>query len=81
MDETSLQSLIARIGALHVEKRLQVEADHDHQLFGQGLLFFNLENWLTAPLIVRTALKLTGLYGRARRQADHVTVAHNEVTS
>ncbi|MDB5617760.1 metallophosphoesterase [Tardiphaga sp.] len=81
MDDGSLQPLIERIGAPHVEARLKIETDHDHQLFGQGLLFFNLENWLTAPMIVRTALKLTGLYKRARRQADLVTVKHNEITS
>ena len=71
---TSLQDLIERIGSEHVERRLKIEAEHEAQLFGQGLIFFNLENWYSAPWIVRTALKLTGLYGRARRNADHVVV-------
>jgi hypothetical protein len=76
---TSLQNLIERIGSEHVEPRLKLEVEHEAQLFGQGLIFFNLENWYAAPLIVRTALKLTGLYGRARRNADHVVVKRNSV--
>ena len=71
---TSLQDLIERIGSEHVERRLKIEVEHEAQLFGQGLIFFNLENWYSAPWIIRTALKLTGLYGRARRTADHVIV-------
>mgnify|MGYP003694093565 CR=1 FL=1 len=75
---TSLQDVIERIGSEHVERRLKIEAEHEAQLFGQGLIFFNLENWYLAPWIVRTALKLTGLYGRARQNADHVVVKkHN----
>jgi uncharacterized protein len=76
---TSLQDLIARIGLENVERRLKIEVEHEAQLFGQGLIFFNLENWYSAPWIVRTALKLTGLYGRARRNADHVVVKKHSV--
>ena len=61
------------------ERRLKIEVEHEAQLFGQGLIFFNLENWYAAPWIVRTALKLTGLYGRARRNADHVVVKKHSV--
>ena len=75
----SLQDLIERIGSEHVERRLKIEVEHEAQLFGQGLIFFNLENWYAAPWIVRTALKLTGLYGRARRNADHVVVKQHSV--
>jgi predicted MPP superfamily phosphohydrolase len=81
LQNPSLQPLIDRIGAAHVNARLDIETHRDHQLFGQGRLFFNLENWLTAPPIVRAGLKLTGLYERARRQADCVMVRHNDITS
>ena len=74
---TALQDLITRIGAEHVERRLKVETEHEAQLFGQGLIFFNLENWYSAPWIIRSALKLFGLYGRARRNADHIVVRRN----
>jgi hypothetical protein len=73
----SLQDLINRIGAEHVARRLKVEAEHEAQLFGQGLIFFNLENWYSAPSIVGGALKLTGLYSRARRNADQVVIRRN----
>lgn len=77
MMETSLQGLIERIGAEHVEQRLKTEKDHEAQLFGQGTLFFNLENWYAAPSIIALALKLAGLYPRARRNADRVMIRRN----
>jgi uncharacterized protein len=77
MTETALQNLSKRIGAGHVDRRLKVETEHEAQLFGQGLIFFNLENWYSAPRIIRGMLKLTGLYGRARHNADHIIVRQN----
>src|SRR6202171_1228621 len=77
MTVSALHDLINRIGAEHVERRLIVEIEHEAQLFGQGLIFFNLENWYSAPWIIRSALKLTGLYGSARRNADQIVVKNN----
>jgi ABC-type lipopolysaccharide export system ATPase subunit len=71
---SALQDLIDRIGAEHVERRLKVEIEHEAQVFGQGLIFFNLENWYSAPWIVRITLKLVGLYSRARRNADQIVI-------
>jgi predicted MPP superfamily phosphohydrolase len=81
MMTANLQDLINRIGAEHVERRLKTEREHEAQLFGQGTIFFNLENVSFAPLIIRMALMLTGLYGRARRNADRVLIRHNTVWS
>ncbi|MCA1399704.1 metallophosphoesterase [Bradyrhizobium sp. BRP56] len=81
MADTALQGLVERIGADHVVRRLGIEAAHEKQLFGQGTLVFNVENWKLAPRIIETALKVTGLHGRARRNADRVEVRHNLVTS
>ena len=72
MADTALQELIERIGADHVARRLAVETEHEKQLIGQGTLLFNVENLSLAPWIVETALKLAGLHGRARRNADRV---------
>jgi predicted MPP superfamily phosphohydrolase len=74
---SALQDLIDRIGAAHVERRLKVEIEYEAQVFGQGLIFFNLENWYSAPWIIRGALKLIGLYGRARRNADQIVIRRN----
>jgi len=81
MIDGELQGLIERIGADHVARRLAVETEHEAQLFGQGTLVFNFENWELAPWIVEGALKAVGLYGRARRNADRVELRRNVVTS
>jgi len=73
----ALQSLVDRIGAEHVEQRLKVETEHEAQLFGQGLIIFNLENWYSAPRVIGSALKLMGLYSRARHNADQIAVRKN----
>ena len=70
----TLQNLVSRIGSEHVERRLKVEAEHEAQLFGQGLLYFNLENWRLAPWLITWGLKFAGLYQRARRNADEIVV-------
>jgi hypothetical protein len=76
-----LRKLEERLGPLHARQRLGIERDHEAQVFGQGLTFFHLENWLSAPAVIRTALKLTGLYWRARRNAERVVVKQNNGTS
>src|ERR1700693_2037033 len=79
MTVPALHDLIGRIGAEHVERRLKVETEHEAQLFGQGLIFFNLENWYSAPWIIRSALKLIGLCSRARRNADQIVARRNKL--
>ncbi|MFL6836895.1 MAG: metallophosphoesterase [Bradyrhizobium sp.] len=81
MTEADLQDLAKRIGAAHVERRLKTETEHEAQLFGQGTLIFNLENWYSAPTIIEIALKLTGLYGRARQNADRILIRQNTLAS
>jgi predicted MPP superfamily phosphohydrolase len=73
----ALQSVVDRIGAEHVERRLKVETEHEAQLFGQGRIIFNLENWYSAPWIIGSALKLMGLYNRARHNADQIAIKTN----
>jgi len=79
VDEKILHELEKRLGPLHARQRLGIERDHEAQLFGQGLTFFHLENASLAPAIIETALKLTGLYWRARQNAGRVTVRRNEL--
>jgi uncharacterized protein len=62
MSHELLHKLEERLGPLHARQRLGIEKDHEAQVFGQGLTFFHLENWYSAPAIIRTVLKLTGLY-------------------
>ena len=64
---------------MHARQRLGIETDHEAQIFGQGLTFFHLENWYSARSVIRNTLKLTGLYWRARRNAERIVVKHNDV--
>jgi uncharacterized protein len=81
VDQDILSKLEERLGSLHARQRLGIETDHEAQVFGQGLTFFHLENLYSAPAIIRNALKLTGLYWRARRNAGRIIVKRNDVRS
>src|SRR5258708_10747003 len=74
MSDELLRKLEERLGPLHARQRLGIEKDHEAQVFGQGLTFFHLENWYSAPVIIRTILKLAGLYWRARPYAESIVV-------
>ena len=80
MDEDILRKLEIRLGPLHARQRLGIERDHEAQIFGQGLTFFHLENSSWAEWIVRNVLKATGLYWRARQNAERILVKRNDVT-
>ena len=77
LDEDILRKLEERLGPLHARQRLGIERDHEAQVFGQGLTLFHFENLYLAPAIIRNALKLTGLYWRARRNAQRIIVKRN----
>ena len=80
MDEDILRKLEIRLGPLHARQRLGIERDHEAQIFGQGLTFFHLENSSWAEWIVRNVLKATGLYWRARQNAERILVKRNDIT-
>jgi predicted MPP superfamily phosphohydrolase len=79
MNDEELRKLEERLGPLHARQRLGIEVDHEAQVFGQGLNFFHPENWYASPSLIRTVLKLTGVYGRAYRNAAQVQVRHNDL--
>jgi uncharacterized protein len=70
--------LEARLGRLHARQRLGIEEDHE-RIFGHGINFFHIENWYSVQSVIRNTLKLTGLYGRGRRNACRVEVRRNSV--
>ncbi len=53
--------------------------DHEAQIFGQGINFFHIENWCSVHSVIRTTLKLTGLYWRGRKNAEQIQVRHNHI--
>ncbi len=79
MNKEILLKLEQRLGRLHARQRLGIETDHEAQVFGQGINFFHIENWYSVHSIIRTALKLTGLYRRGRRNAARILVRHNDI--
>src|ERR1700751_3832170 len=80
MIEPLLSKLERRFGGrLYAKQRLGIETDHEAQIFGQGLNFFHIENWYSIHSVIRTSLKLAGLYGRGCRNAEQVQVRHNEL--
>jgi predicted MPP superfamily phosphohydrolase len=69
--------LAERLGPVHARQRLSIESNHEARVFARGTSFFHLENWYASPSIIRNALRLTGLYERAKRNALAIrSVAH-----
>ena len=81
MDQEIIAKLERRLGRLHARQRLGIEGDHEARVFGGGLNFFHIENWHSAHSVIRTALWLAGLYGRAKRNAERVVVKENIVAA
>ena len=79
MDEDIFRKLEERLGPLHARQRLGIETDHEAQIFGQDLLSFHIGNWYPVHSVIRNALKLTGLYRRARRNTERILVKRNDV--
>ena len=79
MEKPLLSNLEQRLGRLHARQRLGIEIDHEAQIFGQGINFFHIENWYSIHSVIRTVLKLTGLYWRGRRNAERIVVKKNNV--
>lgn len=78
VEDELLLRLEQRLGRIHARQRLGIETDHEAQIFGQGLNFFHIENWYSVHSLIRNVLKLSGLYRRGRRNAEHIVVKHND---
>jgi uncharacterized protein len=79
--EDICQILEERLGRLHARLRLGIEADHEAQVFGQGINYFHPENSRLSHFVIRTCLRLTGLYERGRRNAAQVEIRRNYIKS
>ena len=80
VNEAVLNKLERRLGRLHAKLRLGIEMDHEAQIFGQGINFFHIENWCSVHSVIRTTLKLMGLYWRGRKNAEQIQVRHNHIS-
>ena len=79
IDDAIENQLNQRLGRLHAKQRLGIEKDHEAQIFGQGINFFHIENWYSIHSLIRTALKLGGIYWRGHRNAERIQVRRNDI--
>ena len=78
-DEVLLERLEGRLGRVHARQRIGIEDDLEARLLGRGLPFFDRENWRPSSSVIRNTLKLTGLYWRARKNAERVQIRRNDI--
>jgi predicted MPP superfamily phosphohydrolase len=81
VDRDINERLEKRLGRLHARLRLGVEADHEAQVFGQGINYFHIENLRVSHFAIGACLKLTGLYGRGQRNAAKIEIRRHDVSS
>jgi predicted MPP superfamily phosphohydrolase len=79
--EDDYRFLQKRLGPLHAKLRLGIEADHEAQVFGQGINYFHIENLKFSHLAIEACLRLSGLYWRGRRNATQIEVRHHYLKS
>jgi predicted MPP superfamily phosphohydrolase len=79
INQSVLERLEERLGRLHARQRLGIEDDHELRVFGQGLNFFHPENWRRSPFIIRSALKLSGLYWRGKKNAENIQIQRHAI--
>lgn len=79
MDEDILSRLEERLGRLHARQRLGLESDHEASVLGLGINLLHVEKWYSVHAVIRVALTLVGLWGRARRNAERLEVRRNDV--
>jgi uncharacterized protein len=75
------ERLEKRLGRLHARLRLGIEADHEAQVFGQGINYFHIENLPPSHVAIRLRLKLAGFYGRGQRNAAQIELRRHDIIS
>jgi uncharacterized protein len=80
-DDDVTARLERRLGRLHAQLRLGLEAHHEAQVFGQEINYFHFENLTWSHFVEQFCLMITGLYRRGLRNATNVTVRKNSVVS
>jgi predicted MPP superfamily phosphohydrolase len=81
MNEGIPKVLEKRLGRAHAKLRLGVEAEHEAQVFGQGINFFHIENLRSSDFVIPAILKLVGLYRRGCVNATQIQIKRNYVKS
>lgn len=74
-----LEKLEQRLGRLHAKQRLGIEKDHEAHIFTRGRSFFHIENWYSLHALIRSSLKISGLYWRGLRNAERPQLRRNRI--
>jgi uncharacterized protein len=68
--------LVERLGPRYARQRLGIENDHEAHIRDNDVRRFRIEQW---HALIRNSLRLTGLYGRALRNAERVQLRRTEI--
>jgi len=79
MSSDILDSLDRRLGRLHARQRIGLEEDYEARLLSRRFNIFRPETWFESPALIGNTLKLTGLYWRAKKNAERIQVRHNHL--
>lgn len=74
-----LPILEQRLGRLYARQRLGIESESGPKVFGQGISFFHPENWYSTHALIRYCIKLSGLWGRGKRNTLRHRVQHHDI--
>ncbi|HTW69757.1 MAG TPA: metallophosphoesterase [Acetobacteraceae bacterium] len=77
--DPALEALAARTGRLYLRQRLGLERDHEARLLRRRIDFFQVDTWHSMHGLVRGGLWMTGLLGRARRNARRIVLLRHDV--
>ena len=58
MNEDISKFLEKRLGRVHAKLRLGIEAEHEAQVFGQGINFFHIENLRSSHFVIPSYSKV-----------------------
>ncbi len=78
MSHDLIDKLEQRFGRLHLRQRLGIEDEHEARASRRGGSL-RPRRWYLSPALVRSSLQLTGLYWRARRNAERIEIRRHPV--
>ncbi len=79
MTEDLIAKLEERLGPLHARQRLGLEDEYERQIFHRGRHIFHVENWYSMHGLIRSTLKLSGLYWLGRRNTTKLRLLENRI--
>jgi len=79
VDQDLADELERRFGRVYARQRLGIEDDHERRAAARGLGASRGRPWFQQPAVIRSALKLSGLYWWASKNAERVEVRRHSV--